>query len=115
MLICVLVCVTLCSFLFCNNLDEEERTGCFAYTVIWMSCCLVAVNVLWLFLTVPWVGLQCAIVVFPDHTHFLSNSCLLSQRYSLMCGMLTNVHVLILKMSSNFIEKCLNQRETALS
>ena len=31
--------------------------------------CLVTVNVLWLFLTVPWVGLQCVIVVFPDHTH----------------------------------------------
>ena len=26
--------------------------------------------VLWLFLTVPWVGLQCVIVVLPDHTHF---------------------------------------------
>ena len=33
--------------------------------------CLVTVNVLWLFLTVPWVGLQCVIVVFPDRTHFL--------------------------------------------
>ena len=33
--------------------------------------CLVTVNVLWLFLTVPWVGLQCLVVVFPDHTHFL--------------------------------------------
>ena len=32
---------------------------------------LVTVNVLWLFLTVPWVGLQCVIVVFPDHTHLL--------------------------------------------
>ena len=31
--------------------------------------CLVTVNVLWLFLTVPWVGLQFVIVVFPDHTH----------------------------------------------
>ena len=31
--------------------------------------CIVAINVLWLFLTVPWVGLQCLIVVFPDHTH----------------------------------------------
>ena len=31
--------------------------------------CIVAVNVLRLFLTVPWVGLQCVIVVFPDHTH----------------------------------------------
>ena len=28
--------------------------------------CLV--YVLWLFLTVPWVGLQCVIVVFPDNT-----------------------------------------------
>ena len=30
--------------------------------------CLVTINVLWLFLTVPWVGLQFVIVVFPDHT-----------------------------------------------
>ena len=34
------------------------------------------VIVLWLFLTVPWVGQQCVIVVFPDHTHLLSR-CLL--------------------------------------
>ena len=33
--------------------------------------CLVTVNVLWLFLTVPWVGMQYVIVVFPDHTHSL--------------------------------------------
>ena len=33
--------------------------------------CLVTVNVLWLFLTVLWVVLQCVIVVFPDHTHLL--------------------------------------------
>ena len=33
--------------------------------------CNVTINVLWLFLTVPWVGLQCVIVVFPDHTHLL--------------------------------------------
>ena len=33
--------------------------------------CIVAINVLWLFLTVPWVGLQCVIVVFPDYTHLL--------------------------------------------
>ena len=32
--------------------------------------CLVTVNGLWLFLTVPSVGLQCVIVVFPEHTHF---------------------------------------------
>ena len=26
--------------------------------------CIVTINVLWLFLTVPWVGLMCVIVVF---------------------------------------------------
>ena len=33
--------------------------------------CIVTINVLWLFLTVPWVGLHYMIVVFPDHTHLL--------------------------------------------
>ena len=33
--------------------------------------CLVSVNVLWLFLTVSWVGLQCVILVFPHQTHLL--------------------------------------------
>ena len=29
----------------------------------------MTVSVLWHFLTVPWVGLQCVFVVFPDQTH----------------------------------------------
>ena len=33
--------------------------------------CLVTVNVLRLFLTVPWVVLRCVIVVLLDHTHLL--------------------------------------------
>ena len=33
--------------------------------------CIVTINVLWLFPIVPWVGLQCVIVVFPDLTHLL--------------------------------------------
>ena len=45
----------------------------------WLICyyCLtdvlliVTINVLWLFLTVPGVGLQYVIVAFPDHTHLL--------------------------------------------
>ena len=41
------------------------------YWVIW---CLVAVNVLWLFLMVPWVDLQYVIVVFPDHTHLFPHT-----------------------------------------
>ena len=31
--------------------------------------CIVTINVIWLFLTVPWVGLQYVIVLFTDHTH----------------------------------------------
>ena len=31
--------------------------------------CIVTINVLWLFLTVSWVGLHHVIVVFLDHTH----------------------------------------------
>ena len=33
--------------------------------------CIVTINHLWLFHTVPWVGLQYVIAVFPDHTHLL--------------------------------------------
>ena len=58
------------SFLVCNHLEEEETACCFAFVVL-PSECLVTVYVLWLFLTVPWVGLQCVIVVFPDHTYLL--------------------------------------------
>ena len=36
--------------------------------------CIVTINVLWLFLTLPWVGLLFVIVVFPDHTHLLFNT-----------------------------------------
>ena len=31
--------------------------------------CIVTITVLWLFLTVPWIGLQCVILVIPDHTY----------------------------------------------
>ena len=36
-----------------------------------VALCSAAINVLWLFLTVPWVVLQPVIVVVPDHTHLL--------------------------------------------
>ena len=32
---------------------------------------IVMINILLLFVRVPWVGLQCVIVVFSDHTHLL--------------------------------------------
>ena len=39
-----------------------------------LSCrYIVTINGLWLFLTVPWVGLQYVSMVFPDHTHLLIN------------------------------------------
>ena len=40
-----LFCITLCSFQFCNYLEEEERAGCSAFIVLRMSCyckCFVA-------------------------------------------------------------------------
>ena len=33
--------------------------------------CIDTINVLCFFLTMPWVGLQCVIVVISDHTHLL--------------------------------------------
>ena len=39
-----------------------------------LSFYCVTVNVLWLFFTFPWVGLQIVIVVFPDHTRLLLNA-----------------------------------------
>ena len=33
--------------------------------------CIVTIYVLWLFLTVPLVDLWYAVVLFPDHSHFL--------------------------------------------
>ena len=33
------------------------------------SCWRVAVSIICFFLTVPWVGLQCVIVIFPGHIH----------------------------------------------
>ena len=68
MFVFVLVCITLCAFLFCNYLDEEERAGCFACLVVWISCYCKCP---WLFPTLPCVGLQFVIVVLSDHTHFL--------------------------------------------
>ena len=34
MLVFALVCITLCP---CNHLEEEEKAGCFAFVVFWIS------------------------------------------------------------------------------
>ena len=43
--------------------------------------CIVTINILWLSLTVPWVGLQCVIVVLTDHTHLLFGTSIFSKLY----------------------------------
>ena len=69
----------LCLYLFCYALlCVHSRVAIILkkkrklVALMLLSCgCVVAINVLWLFLTVPWVGMQCVIVVLPDHTHLL--------------------------------------------
>ena len=69
MLVLVLVFITLCPFLFCNHLWRKREL---AALLLLSFRYLVTVNVLWHFLTVPWVGLQCVIVVLwtKINTHF---------------------------------------------
>ena len=48
----------------------------------------MTVIVLWLFLAVLWVGLQCAFVVFPDQTHFFFFVAITQSSPSLGCSYL---------------------------
>ena len=48
-----------------------KRTRKLAVLLLLSYRCIVTINVLWLFLMVSWVGLQCVIVVFSDHTRLL--------------------------------------------
>ena len=67
------LCLSLfCYALFCVHsrfaiiLKRKRKFG----AVLFLShLCIVTINVLWLFLMVPWVGLQYVIVVFTDHTY----------------------------------------------
>ena len=80
LLICCLVCFrlvvgVLCLSLFCCALVCVfssfaiilKRNRELVALLLLSTGCLVTVNVLWLFLTMPWVGLRRVIVVFPDH------------------------------------------------
>ena len=55
---------------FANILKRKRKLVALLLHVLSYRC-IVTINVLWLFLTVPWVGLQCVIVVLCDHTHLL--------------------------------------------
>ena len=67
----------LCLFLFCYALVCVhssfaiilKRKRKLVALLLLSYRCIVYLNVIWLFLTEPWVGLQCVIVVFPDHSH----------------------------------------------
>ena len=63
-----LLCISLCPFQFAIILKRKIKLDAL---LLLPYRCLVTVIVLWLFLTVSWVGLQCVIVVFPDNTHSL--------------------------------------------
>ena len=61
-----------CYALLCNHSSFAiilERKRKLVALLLLSYGCLVTVNVLWLFLTMPWVGLQYVIVVFPGHNH----------------------------------------------
>ena len=61
-----LVSITLCPFFFAIILTKKREL----VALLSLSFgCLVTVNILQLFIKVPWAGLQFVIVVFPDHTH----------------------------------------------
>ena len=67
-------CVSLCfgiHYLMSSIEIILPRKGELVTLLLLSFGCLVTVNVLKLFLTVPLVGLQFVIVVFPDHTHLL--------------------------------------------
>ena len=60
--------ITLCPSSFAIILKRKREL---VALLLLSYSCLITVNVQWLFLRVPWAGLQCVIVVFPDHTHLL--------------------------------------------
>ena len=61
--------------------------------------CLVTVNILQLFLTAPWVGLRCVIVVCSDHTNLL----ILSKNEQDLCLMVLD-RLLTLSLSLSQLE-----------
>ena len=68
-LFCYALRSVLSSFAIILKRKRESWLICF-YCLV--DVCLNPVHDLWLFLMVPWVGLWCVTVVFPDHTHVLS-------------------------------------------
>ena len=68
------------SFLYLqlSILAEEKRADCFFSFIVF--CYLVALSVMYIFLTRQWIGLQCAIVVFPSHARLLFGHFIYTQK-----------------------------------
>ena len=64
----------------------------------------LSVIVLWFFLAVPWVGLQCVIVLFPDHTHLF-----LLRRWFCCC-----VFIVLLFYKTDFVLPILHKCEESV-
>ena len=61
--------------------------------------CLIIVNVLGLFITVPLVGLPCVIAVFPDQTHlFFGVSVIDEQSQKIMAMIIKPINVTIVEL-----------------
>ena len=73
MFVFVLLCITASIFSFAFILKKKRKQ---VALLLLSSRCIATIHVLWLFLTVPWVGLPCVIVVFPDHTHLPLHICI---------------------------------------
>ena len=67
----VLKCFAMHYFVSILVLQSSWRGSTLVVLLLLSYICIVTINVLWLFLMVPWVGLQCLIVVFPDHIQLL--------------------------------------------
>ena len=70
----VLCLILLCYALLCVHSSFAiilKRKRKLVALLLLSYICIGTINVLWLFLAVLWVGLQCEIVVFSDHTHLL--------------------------------------------
>ena len=64
----VLLCITCVHFSFAIILKRKRKLDAL---LLLTYRCIFTTKILWLFLAEPWVGIQCVIVVFPDHTHLL--------------------------------------------
>ena len=67
--LCLFCYVLLC--VYSSNAIILKRNRKLVALLLLSYRCIVTINILWHFLSIPWAGLQCVIVVFPDHTHLL--------------------------------------------